>query len=80
MKANLLFFYTGSFKVPIEGIAVGCPLRINKAYSDKKNVRLPVAHTCSTAIDLPDYQDKDVLREKLVIAITEGREGLLITW
>ena len=37
--------------------------------------RLPVAHTCSHEIDLPDYSSAEVLRERLFRAIREMEAG-----
>lgn len=30
---------------------------------------LPVSHTCSNILELPDYKDREVLKEKLKLAI-----------
>jgi hypothetical protein len=57
-------------------MASKCPLIITRIGYNMD--MLPCAHTCSTTIDLPDYNNIDILRKKLVIAITEGREGLLV--
>merc|ERR1711862_612757 len=37
--------------------------------------RLPAAHTCFNQLDLIEYESKDQLREKLLLAIHEGSEG-----
>jgi hypothetical protein len=37
--------------------------------------KLPRAHTCFNQLDLPNYPTKEILIEKLTIAITEGKEG-----
>ena len=40
---------------------------------------LPLAHTCFFLIELPVYPNKDVMRARLVTAITYGAgEGFLI--
>jgi len=36
---------------------------------------LPTSHTCFNQLDLPEYKSKEILREKLFLAITEGKEG-----
>ncbi|KRX10426.1 WD40-repeat-containing domain [Pseudocohnilembus persalinus] len=74
MKANLLFFFTGAFKVPIDGFKNN-PLRLAKINIKD---RLPVAHTCFNQIDLPDYDNKEILRERLMTAIFEGHSGFHI--
>jgi len=45
--------------------------------SDDKN-SLPIAHICFGQIDLPNYSTKEILKEKLILAITEGGGFLLI--
>jgi len=40
---------------------------------------LPVAHTCSSTIDLPDYESKEKLQEKKLMAIFEGTTGFHIS-
>ena len=37
--------------------------------------RLPVAHTCSSEIELPDYSSGERLREKLLRALQEMEGG-----
>lgn len=75
MRANFLFFYSGSFKLPLEGFK-RYPLKIAKASNIKK---LPVGHTCSCQIDLPDYNDKALLTKMMEIAIVEGQQGFFIS-
>eukprot|EP01017_Pseudomicrothorax_dubius_P009141 TRINITY_DN1305_c0_g1_i2.p1 TRINITY_DN1305_c0_g1~~TRINITY_DN1305_c0_g1_i2.p1 ORF type:complete len:568 (+),score=175.51 TRINITY_DN1305_c0_g1_i2:66-1769(+) len=77
-KAAFLQFVTGTSKVPLEGFkalrGIGGVQRfsIHKAYDSN---RLPTAHTCFNQLDLPEYPTKEVLMEKLVLSINEGREG-----
>ncbi len=67
-----LFSFLGSFKVPHGGFkAFG--FEINKAYEDLEN--LPVAHTCFNSVDLPEYPNKEILKDKLLKAILEGNLG-----
>ena len=74
-KARLIQFVTGTSKVPLEGFkglqGVSGPqkFQIVKAYNTEL---LPCAHTCFNSLDLPDYQSKKELQEKLLIAIREG--------
>ena len=37
--------------------------------------RLPVAHTCSYEVELPDYSSAEPLREKLLRALQEMEGG-----
>ncbi|KAL4482579.1 hypothetical protein ABPG72_005822 [Tetrahymena utriculariae] len=74
IRANFLFFLTGSFKVPYGGFK-NYPLKIDRGISPDS---LPVAHTCFNQIDLPEYESKEKLKEKLLIAISEGSQGFHI--
>jgi hypothetical protein len=77
-KAEFLQFVTGSSKVPIEGFIALQGMRgpqkfnIHKAYVDDFQ-RLPVAHTCFNQLDLPDYPSKELLRERLLYSVREGK-------
>jgi HECT-domain (ubiquitin-transferase) len=76
MKTRLLQFVTGTAGVPSLGFGVlqgmdgsvrqftihGIPLADRNSY--------PKAHTCFNRIDLPYYQTKDDLRQKLLYAVT----------
>lgn len=83
MKARLLQFVTGTSGVPSRGFGV---LQGNDA-----NIRLftihgvsvetciyPRAHTCFNRIDLPMYDSKDELREKLKLAVTMCASGFAL--
>lgn len=79
LKAGFLQFVTGTSKVPFEGFqylkGIGGAVQkfnIHKAYDTQK---LPTSHTCMNQLDLPDYQTKEELEEKLKKAILYGREG-----
>ncbi|KRX08891.1 HECT-domain-containing protein [Pseudocohnilembus persalinus] len=70
MRANFLFFLTGSFKINFEGFKQN-PIRITKVQSKG----LPVAHTCFNQIELPEYNDKNLMKERLTISILHGGGG-----
>ena len=65
-KKALLFFVTGSDRVPIKGLGT-LPFVISK--NGTEDHRLPTAHTCYNHLLLPDYSSEDVLRERLMTAI-----------
>jgi len=67
LQKKLLFFATGSDRVPVQGLS-HMEFTIQRMGPDSDFV--PVAHTCFNILDLPDYQDEDKLREKLLYAIT----------
>jgi ubiquitin-protein ligase E3 A len=72
-RRRLLFFITGSDRVPIKGLAHLTPpfvITPNGGHSD----RLPTAHTCFNHLLLPVYGDKATLRARLLLAI-ENAEG-----
>lgn len=66
-------------QVPLEGFkalqGISGPQRfqIHKAYGAPD--RLPSAHTCFNQLDLPEYQMREQLQERLLLAIHEGSEG-----
>lgn len=72
--AKFLFFVTGSFKVPFGGFK-NFRLKIEKLYDGNA---LPTAHTCFNQLDLPEYESKEKMREKLLVAILEGNKGFYI--
>ncbi|KRX10841.1 HECT-domain-containing protein [Pseudocohnilembus persalinus] len=43
-----------------------------------KTDSLPVSHTCSRSLDLPNYDSREVLKQKLEMAIFEGAKGFYI--
>lgn len=70
-KKRLLFFTTGSDRVPIKGLG-NLPFVVSKNGTDPR--RLPTAHTCFNHLLLPQYEDEETLRERLTTAI-ENAEG-----
>ncbi len=51
------------------------PLKIDRSTNADS---LLVAHTCFNQIDLPEYESKEKLKEKLLFSISEGSEGFHI--
>ena len=77
-RAEFLQFVTGSSKVPLEGFrALQGIGGINKfliaKVFDKNFDRLPTAHTCTNQLDLPEYPNKEILKQRLKFAIKEGK-------
>lgn len=75
-KGNLLQFVTGSSKVPAEGFSGLQGMNGPESFQVTRIVtndpmRLPQGHTCFNQLDLPEYPSKEVLRERLMWAITE---------
>jgi hypothetical protein len=80
MKARLLQFVTGTSGVPARGFGVlqGNDGNIRKFTLHGVHVGIclyPRAHTCFNRIDLPTYETKDDLREKLKLAVTMVATG-----
>jgi E3 ubiquitin-protein ligase HUWE1 len=79
-RAEFLQFVTGSSKVPLEGFSalqgIGGinKFKISKVF-DKNYDRLPTAHTCMNQLDLPEYPSKEILYERLRLAIKEGKNS-----
>lgn len=64
-------FLTGSDRIPIHGMA---SLRIVLQSTAAEEHYLPVAHTCYNMLDMPCYQTKETLRQRLTQAV-EQYEG-----
>lgn len=80
MKARLLQFSTGTSGVPFKGFAYlqGIDGNIKKFTIqgvDAKLFMFPRSHTCFNRIDLPFYESKKQLYERLKIAITTSSVG-----
>eukprot|EP00878_Enallax_costatus_P031309 GHUV01034231.1.p1 GENE.GHUV01034231.1~~GHUV01034231.1.p1 ORF type:complete len:159 (-),score=19.32 GHUV01034231.1:358-834(-) len=72
-QKRLLFFITGSDRVPIKGLGhLSPPFVISRNGSEDS--RPPTAHTCFNHLLLPAYRDKETLRQRLLLAI-ENAEG-----
>jgi hypothetical protein len=80
MKARLLQFVTGTSGVPSRGFGVlqGNDGNIRKFTINGVNVNVclyPRAHTCFNRIDLPMYESKEELKERLKLAVTMVATG-----
>ncbi|BDA45778.1 probable E3 ubiquitin-protein ligase HECTD2 [Coccomyxa sp. Obi] len=70
-KKRLLFFVTGSDRVPIKGLASLQPPFVIARNGPSSN-RLPTAHTCFNHLLLPAYNDKATLQNRLETAINNA--------
>ena len=57
----------------LQGISGPQRFQIHKAYGASD--RLPSAHTCFNQLDLLEYDSKDNLRDRLLLAMREGNQG-----
>lgn len=53
----------------LEGMNGFSRFNIHKEYSA---TRLPAAHTCFNQLDLPEYDSYEILRDHLLVAISQG--------
>jgi E3 ubiquitin-protein ligase HUWE1 len=67
---KFLMFLTGSSQVPFGGfrtfVEMGKPITVAPGGEGR---RLPQAHTCVNQLDLPGYESKRAMKEKLLLAI-----------
>ena len=81
-QSLFLKFATASDKLPIGGLAnLHPPLTIARRVDDEAEVddALPSAATCSNFFKLPPYSTKEIMKQKLFTAITEGQGVFLFT-
>ncbi|CAK0839186.1 unnamed protein product [Prorocentrum cordatum] len=77
-RALLLNFSTGSSRIPPGGFRDMSPqFQVQVLATDENQDRLPSAHTCFNQLDLPRYSSRELLAEKLALAISQpARFGL----
>ena len=68
-RRQFCLFVTGTVQPGLE--TAGTWITVNDAYSIDRN-SLPEAHTCFNTLDIPNYRSKEVLKQKLLLAITES--------
>lgn len=73
MKRKLLEFVTASDRVPVGGLR-NLQFVIQKNGEEEQGGHLPTAYTCYGTLLLPEYADKEVLRERLNMAL-ENAQG-----
>jgi E3 ubiquitin-protein ligase HECTD2 len=69
LKKKFLLFATGSDRVPVGGMGE-MTFKITKVTNKPDN--LPEAHTCFNQLVLPLYENEELLRQKLIIAISNA--------
>ncbi|KAK4197353.1 putative ubiquitin-protein ligase E3A [Triangularia verruculosa] len=78
MKRKLLEFVTASDRVPVGGMKyVVFNIQKNGVENDEvgggNRGRLPTSYTCYSTLLLPEYKDKETLRERLGMALENAR-------
>jgi len=77
-RTKLLLFATGNSQVPVtgfkdlQGSGKIQHFKLKKIGTDND---LPKSHTCFNRIDLPPYTSLTIMRQKLLLAISEGMGG-----
>lgn len=68
-QKQVLLFTTGSDRIPVGGMSeMIFKISCWKGYTHM----LPQAHTCFNQLVLPPYPDKETLRKKMLIAISNS--------
>lgn len=85
-REKILFFQfiTGSSRLPIGGIsAIYPPLTVARRVLENSDITdddpLPTVLTCTHYFKLPAYSTKQIMKEKLMKAVMEGRENFTQT-
>ncbi|KAK0640927.1 hypothetical protein B0T16DRAFT_357198 [Cercophora newfieldiana] len=74
MKRKLLEFVTASDRVPVGGVKNMMFILQKNGTEDEPNGRLPTSYTCYGTLLLPQYKDREMLRERLAMAL-ENAQG-----
>ncbi|RWS05224.1 putative E3 ubiquitin-protein ligase HECTD2-like protein, partial [Dinothrombium tinctorium] len=69
LQKQFLRFATGSDRVPVGGMG---EMTFKISAFNRNTEMLPISHTCFNQLVMPRYRNKEVLREKLVIAISNA--------
>lgn len=72
MKRRLLEFVTASDRVPVGGVR-NLQFVVQKNGEEDEGGHLPTAYTCYGTLLLPEYKDKEVLRERLAMALNNAK-------
>lgn len=73
MKRNLLEFVTASDRVPVGGLRNLQFVIQRNGEEDGDGGHLPTAYTCYGTLLLPEYRDKEALRERLGMALENAK-------
>ena len=75
---KFLRFVTSNTQLPLGGFALLNPrLTVQPVPRRETVAQLPTSHTCSNLLDLPRYESRDELREKLLLAINTDSFGFI---
>ena len=81
--ATFLKFVTGSPRLPVGGLARLTPRLtiVQKRPEDgvSPDAYLPSVMTCANYVKLPDYSSKEIMKERLLTAISEGQGAFYLS-
>lgn len=81
--ATFLKFVTGSPRLPVGGLARLTPRLtiVQKRPEDgvSPDAYLPSVMTCANYVKLPDYSSKEIMRERIMTAISEGQGAFYLS-
>lgn len=72
MKRRLIEFVTASDRLPVGGMK-NLQFVVQKNGEEDEDGHLPTAYTCYGTLLLPEYKDKEVLKERLAMALDNAR-------
>jgi hypothetical protein len=72
---KLLAFLTGSDRVPASGLS---SMDFTITHNQQGQDWLPVAHTCGGQLELPRYKNREIMKERLEMAIEHHEEFGLV--
>jgi len=73
-QRDFLTFITGCPNLPVGGFkALRPPLTVVRKSVSKPDTELPSVMTCQNYLKLPPYSSVEVLRQRLVMSMTEGQ-------
>jgi len=76
----LYFIILSCERPPLLGFSdLAPPITIVKVDSSK-DTKLPSSATCFNRLNLPLYSNSKILKEKLLMSITQGGQGFYINW
>ncbi|KAK4190998.1 hypothetical protein QBC35DRAFT_529601 [Podospora australis] len=73
MKRKLLEFVTASDRVPVGGVKNMMFILQRNGEEEDPHGRLPTSYTCYGTLLLPEYKDKETLKERLGMALENAR-------
>jgi len=66
-----LRFTWGRSRLPLYSDQFTQEFKISKMFSEQPDKTLPLSHTCFFELELPEYSTFDIMKEKLLYAVTE---------